>query len=207
MAAEQINLSVESREANGSGQAGRLRASGKIPAVVYGGGAEAKHIQLEEHAFEMMLRHHTSEYLMMNLKVDGGAEKKVLLKDVQHHPITRKIQHVDFHEVRMDRRVRVRLNINFVGIPVGVTVGGGTLDYHLRDLKVECLPGDITETFEVDISHLDVGEHMIAGDIVLDDKFRCLTADEVSVVSIAKPRVSGKATDGDDEGEAEPAAE
>jgi large subunit ribosomal protein L25 len=194
MAAEQINLSVESREANGSGQAGRLRASGKIPAVVYGGGAEAKHIQLEEH---------TSEYLMMNLKVDGGAEKKVLLKEVQHHPLTRKIQHVDFHEVRMDRRVRVRLSINFVGIPVGVTVGGGTLDYHLRDLKVECLPGDITETFEVDISHLDVGEHMIAGDIVLDDKFRCLTADEVSVVSIAKPRVSGKATDGD----AEPAAE
>jgi large subunit ribosomal protein L25 len=197
MAAEQINLSAKSRETIGTGAVRRLRNKGKVPAVVYGSGREAKAIQLEEHSFEMLLCDHASEYLMIDLSVDDGAATKVLLKEVQHHPLTRRVMHVDFHEVQMDHKVRVSFNIHFVGTPTGVTLGGGTVDFHVRAIQVECLPGDIVESIDLDISHLDVGEHMLAGDIELDAKFRRLTADQVSIVSIAKPRV---AEEDDDEG-------
>lgn len=197
MAAEQINLSAESRETIGTGAVRRLRSEGKVPAVVYGSGREAKTIQLEEHSFEMLLCDHASEYLMIDLSVDDGAATKVLLKEVQHHPLTRRVMHVDFHEVQMDHKVRVSFNIHFVGTPTGVTLGGGTVDFHVRAIQVECLPGDIVESIDLDISHLDVGEHMLAGDIELDAKFCRLTGDQVSIVSIAKPRVAGEDDDED----------
>ncbi len=197
MAAEQINLSVESRETIGTGAVRRLRSEGKVPAVVYGSGREAMAIQLEEHSFEMLLRDHASEYLMIDLSVDDGAASKVLLKEVQHHPLTSRVMHVDFHEVQMDHKVRVTFNIHFVGTPNGVTLGGGTVDFHVRAIQVECLPGDIVESIDLDISHLDVGQHLLAGDIELDAKYRRMTADQVSIVSIAKPRVAGEDDDED----------
>ena len=107
-----------------------------------------------------------------------GGGGKVLLKEVQHHPLTSRVMHVDFHEVRMDHKVRVSFNIHFVGTPTGVTLGGGTVDFHVRAIQVECLPGDIVESIDLDITHLDVGEHLLAGDIELDAKFRRLTADQ-----------------------------
>lgn len=202
MAAEQINLSAKSRETTGTGAVRRLRSDGKVPAVVYGSGREAMAIQLEEHSFEMLLRDHASEYLMIDLSVDDGAASKVLLKEVQHHPLTSRVMHVDFHEVQMDHKVRVTFNIHFVGTPNGVTLGGGTVDFHVRAIQVECLPGDIVESIDLDISHLDVGQHLLAGDIELDAKYRRMTADQVSIVSIAKPRVAGE-DDDEDTGAAE----
>ena len=213
MATEQINLSVESRDTRGTAAVRRLRSEGKVPAVVYGSAREATAIQLEEHSFEMLLRDHASEYLMIDLSVDDGPATKVLLKEVQHHPLTSRVMHVDFHEVRMDHKVRVSFNIHFVGTPTGVTLGGGTVDFHVRAIQVECLPGDIVESIDLDITHLDVGEHLLAGDIELDAKFRRLTADQVSIVSIAKPRVAeadnvgGDAVEGEEGAEAEAGVE
>ena len=205
MVAEKIEFSVEKREQSGTDNVRRLRKTGKVPGVIYGGGNEAHAVQLNEHEFEMMLNRHASEYLLIDLTVDGEAPRKVLLKEVQHHPLTSRILHVDFHEVSMDQKVKIEIFIHYTGTPVGVTQGGGTADFHLRTLHVECLPDDIVESFDLDISALDIGEHLMVGDIdSLDgEKYKVLTHSDVSVVSIAKPRVSGKAGGSDDDSDGE----
>ena len=209
MVADKIEFGVETRENSGTDDMKRLRKTGLVPGVIYGGGRSADLVQLNEHEFQMMLRRHASEYLLIDLAVDGAEARKVLLKEVQHHPLTNKLLHVDFHEVSMDQKVKIEIAINFVGIPVGVTQGGGTADFHLRTLVLECLPGDIIESVDLDISGMDVLAHLTAGNIdSLDtEKYRVLTNPEVSVVTIAKPRVSGKggADDADDDNSGEPA--
>ena len=207
MVADKIEFTVQKRETQGTAEARRMRKTGMVPGVIYGGGNEAAQVQLNEHAFALMLGRHASEYLLIDLTVDDDAPRKVLLKEVQHHPLTSKILHVDFHEVDMNQKVKIEIYINYVGTPVGVTQGGGTADFHLRVLQVECLPGDIIESFDLDISAMEVGEHLIVSDIsTLDaEKYSILTAGDVSTVSIAKPRVSGKDAGGDGEDGAEPA--
>jgi large subunit ribosomal protein L25 len=207
MVAEKIEFSVEKRETNGTGNARRMRKTGQVPAVIYGGGKEANLVQLNEHDFQMLLRRHASQYLLIDLAVGDAAPLTVLLKDVQVHPLTNNIIHVDFHEVAMDQKVKIEAVINFIGTPRGVTQGGGTADYHLRTILVECLPKDIVESFDLDISAMEVSEHMMVSDIPVDaEKYLVLTHEEVSVVSIAKARVAGGDAEGEEDEEEAPAA-
>jgi len=190
MATTEIEFKSASRTATGKGEMNRLRAEGLIPAVVYGKGEIGTNVSLDEHAFEMMLQNHPGDNLIMQLQVDEGTPVRVLLKQVQYHPLTSKIIHLDFQEVELDRKVKVKLPIRFVGTPVGVTQGGGTIDVHVRALDVECKAGDMLDSFDVDISELNVGDHFHVSKIALPEGFRMITADNVSVVSILKPRVS-----------------
>ncbi|MCC5848757.1 MAG: 50S ribosomal protein L25 [Verrucomicrobia bacterium] len=199
MSATQILVKAETRTRGTQADMSALRNNGKLPAVIYGDGKPAETLQLDAHDFKMMLQHHHGENLMMDIEIDGGQPRHVLLKDVQHHPITAKILHVDFHEVSMTRKVKVHLPLNLVGTPKGVSQTGGTLDIQLRELEVECLASEMIEELDVDISAMVIGDSMTAEEVTLPENFRMITPGNVSIATVLKPRVLTAAEEEEDE--------
>jgi large subunit ribosomal protein L25 len=103
-----------------------------------------------------------------------GETKKVLLQEVQHHPVTGRILHADFQEISMTEKLRVEIPVRLSGEPAGVTQQGGVLEHILRAIEVECLPGDIVEQFDVDVSALQIGDRLSVSDIKVDAaRLRC----------------------------------
>lgn len=183
-------LIVSSRELKGSANARRMRRSGVIPGVIYKAGSEAREISLPQHEFEQMLRHHAGDQLMVNIAVDGK-DGSVLLKDVQYDALTGNVTHVDFMEVSMTKRLKVQISIELVGEAEGVKTQGGVLDHSLYSVEVSCLPGDILEKIEVDVSDLKIGDVMTVKDIEIDtSKYEILEDEEATVASVLAPRVA-----------------
>lgn len=200
--AEETILSVDKRDESGTSAARRLRRKGFVPGVVYSGGKEAQPIQLERHSFEQMLRHQASEHMVLELTMPGGEGNKVLLKDVQHHPLTSSVMHVDFQAIAMDEVLRVSVAVSLLGEPIGVTRDGGTLEQHLREIEVECLPAQIAESIEFDVSELVIGDSVTISDLGLDpDKYRVITDGEISVANVVAPRVAAAEDEEGEEGE------
>jgi len=186
MAEEKIIEAVK-RDTKGTGNARRLRRTGKTPAVVYGtGGTES--IALDTHSFGLMIRDFGSNFIG-DLVVDGGEVQKVLVKDVQYSPARGDIIHADFVSVSMTETIQVTLPIEISGEPAGV-VGGGVLDQILAEVEIECLPGNIVENIVVDVSAMEIGDTLMVGDIEMPDGVRNLTDVELAVVSVAAPRVA-----------------
>lgn len=191
-------LTVEVREWKGKGDAGRHRRQGTIPGVLNSEGKESTPICLNTHEFEQMLRHHSGENVLVDLSIKGGASRKALLKEVQHHPVTGTAIHADFMAVSMTRIMRVRIPIFLVGDPVGVLQEGGMLEQLLRDVEIECLPADIPESIELDVSGLKLNQTLHASDIPLVAKLKLATAGDLPVAHVVMPK---------EEEEAAPAAE
>lgn len=199
---EQITVKAQAREQIGSGAAGRLRRTGAFPAVVYGARTSAIHIQVDRHAFELMLHRQHGERMMLDLEVEGAPAVRVLLKDVQHHPITGQVVHADFQAVALDERFRVEVSIELTGEPVGVTRDGGVLEHLLRQVEIECLPGDLMDEIDVDVSALEIGDHLSVGDIRLDsERYEIVTAPDIAIATVAAPRVEEEEAEGAAEGE------
>lgn len=198
MANDTVSFQAESRPAGKKSALTELRDGGYIPAVVYSKGEAGAAVKLNEHDFEMMLKHHSGENLMIDLSVDGGKPQHVLIKEIQHHPLTQKILHVDFHEIRLDRLIQVDVPLAVVGTPVGVTQEGGTLDVQHRDIEVECKASDLVDEIEIDVSGLKIGDHIAAGDVTLPAEYTLLTGAEISLVTVLKPRL--KAEESEEEG-------
>jgi large subunit ribosomal protein L25 len=186
---EEIKLPARARTEKGTKAVNRLRKSGYLPAVIYGLDAP-KSVALPMAAFETMQRHHTSESVMVTLDVEGDKAHQVLVREVQHHPLTGKPVHVDFYELSLTKSVRIALPLELTGTPVGVSRDGGVLEHLLREIEVECLPGDIIEQLELDVSALVIGDGLSVEDLPLDrEKYHVITGKDIAVVSVAAPRV------------------
>ena len=187
--AEDIRLEAVERDVSGSIAARRLRRDGWVPGVVNSQAGKSRLIKLNRHGFQMMLRHHSGENLVMDLVVDGKRARKVLLKEVQHHPLTGSVEHADFVEISMTKLMKVSVPIILTGEPVGVIQGGGVLEQLLRDVDVECLPGDMVDSIEVDISDLDIGDSVTVAALEAGEKIAVLTPGDVAVALVSAPRV------------------
>jgi large subunit ribosomal protein L25 len=187
---KETKLTAQSRTLKGGGASGRLRRTGFFPAVVYGEGRPGVDIQLNEHDFVMMLRSHRSENMIVDLAVEGVAKPfKVMLKAMQHHPITGRVIHVDFYEVSMTRKIEIEVPVKLTGQPTGVVNEGGILEHVLRALTVQCLPGDLIEEFELDVSMLTIGKNLRVRDVVVDAaKYKVLNDADQVVAAVAAPR-------------------
>ena len=185
MAKESI-LIAETRETSGSANARRVRRGGGLPGVVNNEKGTARSILLNQHDFELMLHRHHSENLLLDLKVGAEDPKKVLLKSVQHDPLSGMAVHVDFLEISMTRKMRVHISIKLTGDPVGVTQEGGILAQALRSLDIECLPTDLVEQLEVDVSQLKIGQSILVRELKLDPKFAILSSGDLAVASVTK---------------------
>ena len=192
---KETKLTAQARTAKGSAAAGRLRRTGQFPAVVYGEGRPGMDIQLNEHDFVMMLRSHRSENMILDLAVEGVEKPfKVMLKAMQHHPITGRIIHVDFYEVSMSRAIEIEVPVKLMGVATGVANEGGLLEHVMRTLTLECLPGDVIEELELDVAGLHVGKALRVRDVPVDAaKYKVLDDPDQVVVAVAAPRLEAEA--------------
>jgi large subunit ribosomal protein L25 len=186
MEAEQ--LSVKKRSLEGSSAARRMRGMGRLPGVIYGTGAEPTAVEVETHAVELVLHHHQSETILIDIDLEGEGNVSVLLKDVQHHPVTGALVHVDLQRVSANETLQVEVPLELVGEPEGVKAGG-LLDHILHAILVECLPADLPETVNVDVSALHIGDSVHVSDVVVNDKITVVTDADAMVALVAAPKV------------------
>lgn len=200
---KETKVAARPRSDKGKGAAGRMRRTGWLPAIVYGEGKASRMIQLNEHDFMMLLKGHRSEHLIVDLEVEGETPLKVLMKEMQHHPVSGRIVHVDFYEISMTKKIAVDIPIKTVGEPAGVTQQGGLMEHVARTIKVECLPTDILEEIPLDVSALKIGESLSVAQVVLDTaKYRILTDPGQPLVTVVAPKAEEEVAPAAAEGEA-----
>ena len=134
----------------------RVRVEGKIPAVVYGAGLDAVAVSVDPRVVTKILHSESGHNTIFDLNVEGAALVKAMIVDWQHEPIKGKLLHIDFKRIAMDKAMRVSVPVQLTGVPVGVRTGGGILDQILREVEIECLPGDIPGHLDVDVSNLEL---------------------------------------------------
>jgi large subunit ribosomal protein L25 len=187
-------ITVQSRDLKGSANARRLRREGWVPGVIYRDGAEARPVSLPKHQFEQMLHHHTSEHVMIQIQIEGK-EESVLLKEVQHDAMTGSVVHVDLQEVAMDKKLHVEVPVKLIGEAEGVKNQGGMLDHLLHEVEILCLPADIPEFINVDVSALKLGDALEVKDIRVDtSKITFLTEADAVVAAVSSPKVVEETT-------------
>lgn len=163
---ETFEVKAELRTAEGKGNARKLRAAGKTPGIVYGAGEECVPIAVGAHAFEQLLKHVSSGNVVLDVKLadDPGRDLKALIKEVQRDPVSAGVIHFDLQHIDMSRPVRVSVPISLQGTAIGVKEGG-FLESYVRELEIECLPGDIPDHVVVDITALAKGETIHVRDL------------------------------------------
>ena len=184
---DQIKIKAEARTEQGTGAVRRLRRAGMIPGSVMKmnkGGTEL--IKLQQHEFMMAMRGHASKQLLVTLDMNG-TEVPALMREMQNDVLAGTPIHVDFSEVSLSQKVRVTVPLYLVGTPIGVKLGGGVLEQTLRTVDVECLPTDIAEKFEIDVSKLGVNETLFVRDLQLGDKQTLITRAEIPVAVVKGP--------------------
>ncbi len=190
---ETIKLTASRREKLGSHKVRRLRSTGLLPGIVYNIQGQSQSIQLQRHSFEMLLRRHAGENLIIDLEIEGGQTRKVLVKALQRDNIKDNLMHVDFLEISMTRKLRVPVVVKLVGTPVGVTQQDGVLEHLLRTVEVECLPMDIVKEFTLDISEMKIGDSLFVRDIKAGASLTIMTAPDIAIVSVLEPHVEEEA--------------
>ena len=148
-----VELDGSRRDGTGKGPARRMRAQGRIPAIIYGGDSQTP-ISVPTRELEAILRHAQSTSLLIQIRLGESQQVRTLLKEVQRDPVYSRLVHADFQEIHEGSRLRVTVPVHLVGLPIGVKDQGGVLDHVLRELDIECLPDAIPDVFEVDVSHL-----------------------------------------------------
>ena len=179
-----ITLKAKARETSGKGPARRMRREGWMPAIIISPEGATRSIQMNRHDFEMTLKHHGRDNLMADIDIEGAAPVRTLLKEIQYEPVHGDMIHADFLEISMTRKMRVSIPLRLVGDPVGVTQQEGILEHTLRSLDVECLPGDIIDHIDVDVSALSVGAAVFVRDLKVGAKLTLLASPDLPVASV-----------------------
>src|SRR5437588_10881576 len=167
----------------------KLRASGRIPAVIYGRQAQPQNLEVLAKEMEDLIHHSISENLLVDLVVkdDSRPKRLALVQEVQHHPLNGAVLHVDFHEVSETEKVTIMVPVETVGEATGVKNSGGVLEHVLFKVKVRALPKDLPEVIRLDVSNLEIGQSIHIGDIKTEAGIEVLGDKNISVISVAAP--------------------
>lgn len=184
---DSVVLQAETRQIGGSGAARRLRVSGKVPVVVYGKG-HSENLQVDAHAFHLMMQRH-GEHQILDLVVDGSNAGKVFVKDVQHDSYQGHIMHADLLSISMDEELTLNLPLYVEGEEECAGIkAGGILELIANDLEISCLPEDMVEELPIDVTALQIGDSITAGDLKLPAGLKLVSDPEGVVLTIAQPR-------------------
>ena len=182
--ANEHKIDINKRDLSGKQGIKQIRREGNIPGVYYSPNSESSiPIVISKAELNAAIK---SGARIFNISV-GDKKQNVLFKSVQYHPVTDKILHVDLYGIRMDRPVNIKVAVSLIGDPIGVIEGGGVLNQAASEIEVICLPGDIPEFFEADISNLNLGESLNAGSIELSDKYTLVTPEDAALASVTMP--------------------
>ena len=181
------SLSAEPRSETGKGVARKLRAAGRVPAVVYGHAREATSLSLVTRDLEKLLSQISAGSTVIELSLDG-AVTKTLIREVQRHPFKKQILHVDFQELVAGEKVLVDLPLVFVGVPEGVRLSGALLEQILHSIEVRVDPAHIPNHVDVDVSHLAMGHSLHVRDIVVPEGVEVLSDEDATICAVTAPR-------------------
>jgi large subunit ribosomal protein L25 len=182
-------LEATPRDTFGKNEARRTRRSGQVPAVLYGGDSkEATPIAVPPKALLKILHSESGQNTLIQLKLPGGGDARVLVRDFQIDPVTHQVLHADFYRVAMDRLIQVTIPVSVRGEPKGVKQQGGILEFIRREIVIECLPGDIPESVDVDVSELMLHQGIRVRDVATSPKWKAVTEGEAMLVHVIMPK-------------------
>jgi large subunit ribosomal protein L25 len=191
---ETLEIEVKAREPGSKHQARRLRREGKIPAVLYGPKVQPLPLELNRKDFSNRVAGLEGSHLVRMKSASANlADKVALVKEMQYHPITGDVIHADFYEVDLTARIEVSVPLHFVGKGAGV-VRGGILQPIVREIQVECLPLDIPQYFNVDVSGLDIGDSVHIEDLPMPEGVTAVYDSNFALVTVATPTVEEEPT-------------
>jgi len=198
---EKIELQATVRTSVGNGPARALRRAGQLPAILYGRRTEAVMLSVDTKDIEMIMKKGGFGQLILDLVIQNGKKvtKPAMIKELQSHPVSGNLIHVDFYEVDMKRQIKVMVPVVTTGKCEGVEAGG-LLNLVRRELEVLCLPGDIPESIEIDITELGIGDSIHIEDVSLGENLEVVTDVNFTVVTVLSPKVEEEAVE---EGEEE----
>src|SRR5215475_9816679 len=193
----EATLEAVARDTFGKNEARRTRREGRVPGVLYGatsdgggkaGEQEATPIAVDPKALLKILHSESGANTLISLKLPGGGDARVLVKEYQLDPITHHLLHADFYRVRMDRVIQVTIPVTVKGEPAGVKQQGGILEFVRREIEIECLPGDIPEHVEIDVSDLMLHQGVRVRDVATNPKWKAITEGEAMLVHVIMPK-------------------
>jgi large subunit ribosomal protein L25 len=190
-------LEATARDTFGKNEARRTRREGRVPAVLYGatgdaagnGNRNATPIAVQPKPLLKILHSESGANTLISLRLAGGGDTKVLVKEYQLDPVTHEVLHADFYRVAMDRALQVTIPVIVKGEPKGVKQQGGILEFIRREIEIECLPGDIPENVEVDVSELMLHEGIRIRDVATNPKWKPVTDADTMLVHVIMPKV------------------
>jgi len=194
----EATLEAVKREGRGKNEANRLRASGQIPAVVYGSRTEGKapdgvSVSVDPKQVLRILHSDSGANTLITLKVDGGTAARVMVKEYQLDPITHQLLHADFYQLALDKAITVTVPITLKGEPRGVKMQGGLLDFVTRDIQVLSLPTEIPEHIDIDVTELMLNQSIRVRDLPQDTKWKSVTPPETMIVHVVMPKAEESA--------------
>jgi large subunit ribosomal protein L25 len=181
-------LEAVKRDSRGKNEARRLRAAGRIPAVVYGGADGAVSLAVDPKLLSRILHSDTGVNTLIGLTIDGAATTQVLVKEFLLDPVHHHLLHADFLRISMDKAITVTVPVILKGEARGVKQQGGVLDFPGREIEIESLPGEIPEGIEVDVSELMIGQSVRLRDVAEGQRWKPVSDPDTMLVHVVAPR-------------------
>lgn len=201
---ELLDITANIRKSTGKGISRSLRRQGFVPGVLYGPKSQPIHLSVEASDIEKIFKNSGSSQAPLNLTIKNGEliKKTAMIKDLQHHPISRRLLHIDLYEVAMDKKIHVKVPVMLTGTAKGIEAGG-TLQLIRREIDVLCLPLDIPESITVDVSEMEIGDSIHIEEIPVSGNIEILADTNFTVVTVsgAMAEEPGEVPEGEEEGE------
>jgi len=186
--AKQVKLAAQTRSGVGRTAVNKIKGQGFVPAVIYSHKDTPVSLQVNARDIDTLLSHAVGEHLLVELEIPGVGTRLAIIQEVQHHPVTQAVMHVDFHGVSADEEIESSIPVEAVGEPVGVKSFGGILEQLVRSITINCLPKDLPESINVDVTALKIGDSIHVKDIQLPAGVTAADLD-VTVFMVAEPNV------------------
>ena len=188
--ANTATLPAQKRDGTGKGVARRLRAAGRLPAVLYGRELDPVHLSLDAKEAELLFHSISVDNTIVQLAVEGDKKPyETLIREIQVHPLRQTLTHVDFLRIQAGVTVDVNVPVHLLGIPEGVKNSGGVLEQVIHDLPVRCIPSKIPQSIDIDVTHLDLNEAMHIYDIEFEEGVEVTIEQKRTICSVAIPKV------------------
>ena len=202
---EVAKLQAKVREGSGKGVARKMRAAGRVPAVVYGPEGEAQSLSIDAHEAITLFGGISVENTIVALDIEGEkGPVDTLIRDVQMHPFKPNLLHLDFYKVTKGQTLQVQVPLHFEGTPAGVRLSSGILEQHVHDIEVRCVPSKIPDHLEIDVTDLELGDSLHVSDLQAPDGVEILTEADRTLCIVVMPRgvaSDDEAAEGEVEGE------
>ena len=187
--AKQVKLAAQIRPETGRTAVKKIKTLGFVPAVIYSHDEAPVSLKVSERDICNVLSHAVGEHLLVDLEIADGANRLALIQEVQHHPVTQKVLHVDFHGVSANEAIESSVPLEAIGDAAGVK-NGGILEQLLRSLTISCLPQDLPESISVDVSALAIGKSIHVKDIALPSGVTAVEEADVIAFLVAEPNAA-----------------